>query len=144
MGVEKGSEFKGLEKQFRKVVHKIQKDLDYWLEKLYIEHWDIQVCYVPAYCHSDRAIRARAKCQWEYRNGTIEFFLVPLADCTRRELEGVVLHELVHFIVDPVVTKKTDSKCCECVVVDITNALMNTKYCKEKPDNAYKLVDQPK
>jgi hypothetical protein len=72
---------------------------------------------------------AETKAQWDYHQATIKWYLPPAAGSTEEYINGTVVHELVHVLVDPMESKlrgKHDS-ICEHTVEGIARAILRTR-----------------
>lgn len=73
---------------------------------------------------SDCAMDTDAK--WQYRSGRIRVYLPTIANHTDEELEWLLVHELVHVMINPMesLMKDRDTNQCELAVENIAVALM--------------------
>lgn len=91
------------DKDARRVQGKVQKHIDKWVDILGLYGWRI-TCHwyrgaIPDYPESTAIAQ---DIQWEYLHGRMRFDLTKMEDLEAdpRYFERVVLHELLHFVVN--------------------------------------------
>lgn len=73
---------------------------NYWIKQLGLKGaWDITFYFVPDI--DEQKIFAQVNKQPPYRKATIKFSRWAIDNALARELERVVIHELMHIVVDP-------------------------------------------
>jgi hypothetical protein len=63
--------------------------------------FDVIHTYIAASHEDDSNILAVTKCDWEYYQGRIRWYLVCAASQTDAYIEGTLVHELVHVLLWP-------------------------------------------
>lgn len=116
---------KEYEEQKQRVTDLIQP-----LMNLLTYEWKITVKFERHYAEDDRDTLAEAIPAWEYMNGTLRIYLPAIKDFVEPEddeyLLNTLLHELVHFITDPIVPRYSDASDEQRKLVEyVTSCLAN-------------------
>lgn len=107
---------------------RVSRSFDVWAERLGL-HW----CDIVLYrCDSRRAddedCAADTDAKWQYRHASVRVYLPALANHTDDDIDGVMVHELVHILVNSmessVPASKTDK--CELAVENVSRAILDT------------------
>jgi hypothetical protein len=96
------------DKEYKKQVARVRKYLDKWQKPCGFGWWTIEVEYSRERDEDVAGTFAQCWSYWQYRSGTLRFFLPVVANCTDEQVEQNVLHELCHLIVSPL--ENFDSK----------------------------------
>ncbi len=90
--------------KYQGVVTYLQGIIPEWLKLLDMGFWDIEIRYeFQGSCETKDGSTPLAQCwtEWEYRKAIITFYIQLLGDHTEEELEGILVHELMHIYVRP-------------------------------------------
>jgi len=113
---------------------KIKKYLKKWITPLGLGWWKIDIFYIddPATIlnefktgDGEGIVRATVKPQWEYGVASINFNLPAFNNLDDDEIERVVIHELVHILVNEM--RESEMHHEERVVTGLTKAFMWTR-----------------
>lgn len=78
---------------------------------------------------TDAWCAADTEAKWEYRQAKIKVYLPAVAGHTRKDVRGILLHEIVHAIVAPMesLIKENDAhtRQCELAVETLTRAFLD-------------------
>lgn len=110
-----------------------------WVERLGLAWWRVDVCYYddpgeilrrfkPEF--EDRIVAARVIADWRYAEASIEVNLPAFAGKTDEEIERIVVHELVHILVNEMHENETHHE--ERVVTTLTKAIFWTAAAVER------------
>lgn len=119
------------DKEFRDTKRRIMKIFDSWRLNMGLRHWEVTTEFVRE-PQEDR-VAGRAHVRWEYQLATLEFFCAELLPLSDRNLEEIIVHEMVHILVNEMreFAKDTESaaqmKHEERVTTILTNALIWTR-----------------
>jgi len=110
-------------KKFKKFC---DKKLCWWSRNLGLSAWRIRWFYVDKLksTKKGRLTEARVVVTWEYKNADILINYKILKNKTKKYIEGTLVHELTHAIVNEMQEKKNRCKHEERVVTDLTNAFI--------------------
>lgn len=111
--------------------NRIKKLLDFWVRYFGLTYWKIEIEYkdyiVPG--ESGNVPVARTFADWRYLSATIEINISDISGMKKEELEKVIVHELLHIIVNELREKDISHE--ERVVSELTNASIWLKNYKE-------------
>lgn len=118
----------------------LDKLLTFWIPVMGLDRWSFKVNYKtqPEDAQGIDAY-ARIRPSWEYRNATIDIFMMNLVDVSDEMLEYTILHELCHAMVAPIAGKETRIEDEEAVVTDLGKAFFYARY-PEKLEHRSKVV----
>lgn len=107
---------------------RVSRSFDLWVERLGL-HW----CDIVLYrCDSRRAddenCAADTDAKWQYRHATVRAYLPAMANHTDDDIDGVMVHELAHILVNPMESAVPESKTnqCELAVENVSRAILDT------------------
>jgi len=109
----------------KEVVEIIRGIIPKWIERLKLQNWDISINYMTGNGVTDAdGFRTHANCStnWEHKNALICFWPKSLRAETVEYIEYVVVHELLHAVVNEM--RETGIKHEERVVVHLAKAIM--------------------
>ena len=124
--------FKPTEKQKKNVTKFITK----WRDILFLQEWDFKTSYHAQ--EDERGASASTRGKWIYRDGAIDIY-PRFFEATLEEQSLVILHELCHFLTNPldelalqassgvVVTSEHREDIREMVTTQIANAIFYKK-----------------
>jgi hypothetical protein len=84
----------------QKLRNYIETLLAKWRPLLGLDQWDIGVDYHADGCARSPGVLADASVDWKYKHGHINFYLPKLLEEKPDQVEYIVLHELMHFMVN--------------------------------------------
>lgn len=105
---------------------RIERIFTHWTEVLEL-NWMHLVLYRSDTSNSDDAdCAADTSAKWQYRSAKITVYLPTVANHSDEDLEGIIVHELVHVLIHPMesLTKDKDTDQCELAVENVALALM--------------------
>jgi len=121
------------DKEFNKLKSKIHKIIDKWSPMLGLKWWTVKIYYERVNCtdisrHDDGYSRAGAQThvQYPYKTAQIYFYLPDLKSLGKQELENLVIHELIHILVNEMRFFNEGIDHEERVVSDLTSAFIWT------------------
>lgn len=84
--------------QLKKIVNKYLKK---WKSNLFLGMWTINF-NIRSYLSDDGSHSTAATCDasWKYFTATIDFSLEQMEDLSEDEIEKIVIHELLHIVVN--------------------------------------------
>lgn len=92
--------------EFRALKRRLDPLLRTWRGRLGLDRWDFTVNVIDGPLTVNGMVEHRAQAatetSWAYMNGTIDINGVKCAPLSDYELEGVVIHELIHCFFQPV------------------------------------------
>lgn len=102
---------------------------DEWTERLQMHWLHLVLCRSDTRNDEDGCCAADTEAQWEYRQARIRVYLPAIANHTDEDLEAIMVHELVHVLVNPMesLIKEKDTKLSELSVENVAQALLATK-----------------
>lgn len=88
------------DKQYKKTKKRVNKALDWWIGELGLKWWDeiIVRFHRDVTDAPDPLAVGHVTFTWCYQQATINFYLPNLVNKSDRELEKIVVHELVHIL----------------------------------------------
>jgi hypothetical protein len=97
-----------------------------WLDLLEMRWLHITVSCSDSEHPDDSYTAADTDAKWEYRQAKITFYLPSIANHDDEDLEGIIVHELVHVLLAPMESLRKDSetKQCELAVENTARALI--------------------
>lgn len=105
---------------------RIAKYIKKWVPLLGLQQWRLEVNYVETYRADDPNTEADTSATWQYLKAVLRFYLPCFVHFDDDYVEAVVVHELVHVLVNPMESTcpedKTDQR--ERAVEEITQALL--------------------
>lgn len=105
---------------------RISRIFTYWTDLLDM-NWLHLVLYRSDSSHPEVSwCAAETEGRWQYRSAKITVYLPSLANHTDEEIEGVLVHEIVHVLIDPMesLMKTKDTSQCELAVENMALALI--------------------
>lgn len=117
------------DKEYEKLKAKTNKFLDKWLTMLGLRGWDINFYWnreLGDKIDDNFSIEAATATQYPYKTANVNFFLPSLQGKSNKDIENIVLHELIHILTDEMKDHDKDHNHCERVVTDLTNAFLWT------------------
>ena|ERR1700761_644051 len=87
-------------KDMRAVQKKIGPLVKKWIDKLWLNTWEVASEFQFEKDEQSLRCRAKAHVDWQYMHGTITFYLPNLLDDKDGDLEKTIVHELGHFLVN--------------------------------------------
>lgn len=78
---------------------RVQKRFDYWVAILKLDWWDIKLTRNDSYHPEEEDVAADTNAKWEYRQAVVRVYLPTLVVMTKADLDGVLVHELVHVLI---------------------------------------------
>ena len=119
--------------EYELLKNKITKLIDKWLPNLGLKWWNIDFYYdrenskdKPRLDEGHSKLGANTYTQYPYKTAQIDFFLPALSNLDGKALENLVLHELIHILVNEMRYYDKDSDHEERVVSDLTSAFLWT------------------
>lgn len=96
-----------------------------WTERLEMSWLTLTLVRSDA-VHEEESTYADTNAQWQYRQAQIRVFLPMLVALTDGQIEAIIVHELVHVLVNPMASllKDKDSKLAELAVENVAQALL--------------------
>jgi len=84
-------------KQVKKLLRKYCK---WWIHWMGLGYWDIHIYFKNNIKNrpGNRYLAGHTDAIWMYQTAQVEFYPKALLHCTKDEIEGVVIHELVHIL----------------------------------------------
>lgn len=92
--------------EFDVMSEKVESLITLWKPFFGIENWSLVINLHRGPIPGDEDAAGSCRSTWEYMHATLAFNLEELADYEDEEVEGVVIHELLHIIVDELKTKR--------------------------------------
>jgi hypothetical protein len=89
----------------RKKAHRIaRKHINWWTCWLGLRWWSIEAIYVEHINTPEEGDLVRAECSadWRYLRATLCFAYDALINCTKKEIEHLVVHELCHVLINEI------------------------------------------
>jgi hypothetical protein len=112
---------------------KIESYIKEWKQLLGLNEWRIEANYKTLASEKGPDCEAMINPSWEYQSAVLTVYLPTIFDSTDRELEYIIVHELVHCLVQPMVVEGETRTCdVENVVVSTSKAFLRVKYLKNK------------
>lgn len=105
---------------------RIDRIFTHWTDVLGM-NWMHLVLYRSDTSHeTDSDCAADTSAKWQYRSAKITVYLPTVANHTDEDLEGIIVHELVHVLINPMesLMKDRDTNQCELAVENVALALM--------------------
>jgi len=105
------------------VIRLYKKYFKYWRHWFGLSDWKINTTY-HTYLHAGRSgnnVAATSNASWEYMDADIQVNLAVCSDFTEDEIEKVVIHELLHLVVNEM--REDDIKHEEKVVSMLSNII---------------------
>jgi hypothetical protein len=111
-------------KRIRKYIPRI---LDEWQPQLGLTDWTVTITLVKKPANGSETAAGVCYAQWEYKLVEIELVKKHIRNMDYKDLEEVMIHELLHAVVSPMQDQNTDEKHKELVVTNLTNAFLWTR-----------------
>lgn len=92
--------------EFDVMSEKVEGLITLWKPFFGIENWRVNIHFYRGAIPGNEDAAGCCHSLWEYLDATLEFNLAELAENDDEQLESVVVHELLHIIVDELKTKK--------------------------------------
>lgn len=105
----------------------IRKHLKWWVYWLGLTHWNIALKFCKS-STEDGGVKlagAHVDTLWEYQRATIEFYINDLTHLVEREIESLIVHELIHIMVNEMYESGVKHE--ERVVTTLENAFLWVK-----------------
>lgn len=131
-------------KSLSKVQRVVEGYVQEWLGRLGLETWRGVVDYNATYSEKGPEILAMIQPQWEYQQYFLNIYLPTLTHKDPDEMEFLVVHELVHCLVNPMSRLGRKPHREELAVTQIAKALLRTKYNAFVPSLPRKKAVKPK
>ena len=98
------------DKEYAKQKKRVQKYIDKWFKAMGLGWFEIDISWSRERDQREPDVLARAHTTWQYRIAEVVFFLPVVAENKDDFLEGAVVHEFVHVLINPlmVVGSKED------------------------------------
>lgn len=80
---------------------RIKRLLAKWVTVFEMEQWEMKYSYPREYCEEEPDTIAHTFGRWQYRHGTITFFLPVTSSKSVGSLERTIIHELLHVLLLP-------------------------------------------
>lgn len=108
----------------KKTKKRIRRVLKKWLRPLGLLWWNVKISYVDTLGIGDRGseVGARTYVDWRYAMAHIEFSLSTCRSVSDSDLDTMVLHELVHILVNEMQGDDSDHDHEERVVTTLAKA----------------------
>lgn len=105
----------------------IRKHLKWWVYWLGLTHWNIGLKYSKSSTEDGevKLVGAHVDTTWEYQRATITFYIDNLTHLNDREIESLIVHELVHTMVNEMYEDGVKHE--ERVVTNLENAFLWVK-----------------
>ncbi len=89
---------------------------------------DVTLYCVDTVHPTDSWTAADTDAMWQYRQARINVYLPTVANHVDADLRAVLMHELVHVLINPMesLTKEKHTAQCELAVENVTRALLKT------------------
>ncbi len=116
------------DKQYKAKTRLISRLLNQWIKRLGLIEWDVKVQFLRELHENDQEIRAECDCAWEYRQIGITFYVPSMEGYDEETITDVVVHELVHGIVNemrPALPNEAVMKHEERVVTHVAKAIQD-------------------
>lgn len=106
---------------------------DKWVELLDLDWCDITF-YRSDSAHED-GFAADCAAKWQYRHAIVRVYLPAIANHTDGDIEGIIVHELCHILLNPVdsVLPRKFSDQCELATENVARAFLALYRDKLKP-----------
>ena len=92
--------------EFDVMSEKVEGLITLWKPFFGIENWSLTIEFFRGPIPGNEDAVGCCHSLWEYMDATLQFNLAELAENGDEQLEGVVIHEMLHIIVDELKTKK--------------------------------------
>lgn len=108
--------------EHKRAKQQIKRLVKRW-DKLTPPGWDVIHVYLET--EGEEKILAETKCQWEYHQATIRWYLATAAGQEDEWIEGTVVHEFVHILTAPMeaALPNSQAKVIEFAVESIARAI---------------------
>jgi hypothetical protein len=126
--MDKGLAAKAVE--YNQAMVDIREAMAEWIPKLNLEKWGISSRFDTGNNPDCQNALATVNPQWMYQQANISFWLPQISQTDYRGREHMVIHELVHCLVDQMENENTRKDDLEKVVTLVTDAILSTKYSK--------------
>lgn len=88
------------DQQYADTVARVREKLRKWRVVLGLEEWDITTTYDREVISEHPQATGTADVQWEYMRGVLHFNMWKMSGYSDEEIDEVVVHELLHFVVN--------------------------------------------
>lgn len=123
----KSTVFLDIGKKNQKIRNKLSKFMNQWCLLLGLDRWEIIAEYCAESDTLEPGLNGCAKVQWPYKRAVIKFHISQLYDNDDVQLERLVVHELMHVVVNEMRGKKFDNDDLqheERVVTELTDSFL--------------------
>jgi hypothetical protein len=115
-----------ISKDFKQIRSLIKISIKKWKHLLWLSNWEVVFNYNYEYpVNSNKEIVvATVQVSWEYEKIQVDFYLPALIDAgytEEKQIDSVVIHELIHAVINEMREKDPDHKHEERVVTHLTN-----------------------
>lgn len=112
--------------QMAEVRERIRNIVTRWITPMGLNWWDVEVKFVYQAPLADSSFLtiARADVEWEYKLASITFYVPEMVDMEDKELEEIVVHEMVHILVAPIQQDDGNQQMTEFGITLLTDALL--------------------
>lgn len=117
------------DKQYKDQKKRIQKYIDKWFADMGLGWFKIDFVWERERDATTPATIAKTTSAWQYRHGTIQWFLPACQQISDEELESSVIHEFVHVLINPL-----------CVVSESGDLDLQHEYATETITRAFEWV----
>jgi hypothetical protein len=131
-------------KDFKQIRSLIKASMKKWKDLLWLSNWEAVFNYNYEYPvnNSKETVLASVQVSWEYEKIQVDFYLPTLLDngyTEEKQIDSIVIHELIHAVVNEMREKDPDHKHEERVVTHLTNIIFGLygleKHTYEPPKN---------
>ena len=113
------------DKEFRRVNRVIKRSINKWLITMGFRRWTVTHTLYRELKEGEPDCTASCDAQWEYQNMWLKFYGPKCGSLAEKELEEVVVHELMHGLVNQMREWASDKMHHEeHVVTQLTQAIM--------------------
>ena len=104
---------------------RIRAYFDKWIPLLYLHRWDLQITFVDDRCEDDSGTAMLTSAAWEYVHAGISVFCRTTSEQSDLTIEKIVVHELMHIMLDEIHTSEEDNLHDEHVASELAIAFLN-------------------